>query len=119
MKKCRHANIVRLFEVIDDPQQDKIFLGEAWLHSIPTRYAEDYHELPSSQHIAFLNVSHGVSCRWSSAMDKWTSPACADHTADSVHRARCHSWSGILCVMPLSCGTELSSLFRQQCIIRE
>jgi serine/threonine protein kinase len=28
MKKCRHANIVRLFEVIDDPQQDKIFLGE-------------------------------------------------------------------------------------------
>jgi serine/threonine protein kinase len=28
MQKCRHANIVRLFEVIDDPQQDKIFLGE-------------------------------------------------------------------------------------------
>jgi hypothetical protein len=41
MKKCRHANIVRLFEVIDDPQQDKIFLGEAWSRSILTRYAED------------------------------------------------------------------------------
>jgi len=29
MKKCRHANIARLFEVIDDPQQDKIYLGES------------------------------------------------------------------------------------------
>ena len=27
MRNCRHANIVRLFEVIDDPQQDKIYLG--------------------------------------------------------------------------------------------
>ena len=27
MKRCRHANIARLFEVIDDPQQDKIYLG--------------------------------------------------------------------------------------------
>ncbi|KAG5651204.1 hypothetical protein H0H81_009513 [Sphagnurus paluster] len=26
MKKCRHANIARLFEVIDDPEQDKIYL---------------------------------------------------------------------------------------------
>lgn len=25
MKKCRHPNVVQLFEVIDDPQQDKIY----------------------------------------------------------------------------------------------
>ncbi|GLB37512.1 putative protein tyrosine kinase [Lyophyllum shimeji] len=28
MKRCRHANIARLFEVIDDPQQDKIYIGD-------------------------------------------------------------------------------------------
>jgi serine/threonine protein kinase len=27
MKKCRHPNIVRLLEVIDDPQQEKIYMG--------------------------------------------------------------------------------------------
>lgn len=27
MKKCRHPNVVRLLEVIDDPQQDKIYMG--------------------------------------------------------------------------------------------
>jgi serine/threonine protein kinase len=27
MKKCRHPNIVRLMEVIDDPQQEKIFMS--------------------------------------------------------------------------------------------
>jgi len=27
MKKCRHPNVVQLFEVIDDPQQDKIYLS--------------------------------------------------------------------------------------------
>lgn len=27
MKRCRHANIAKLFEVIDDPQHDKIYLG--------------------------------------------------------------------------------------------
>jgi serine/threonine protein kinase len=32
MKKCRHGNIVRLFEVIDDPQHDKIYLGGS--HSV-------------------------------------------------------------------------------------
>jgi serine/threonine protein kinase len=26
MKKCSHPNIVRLFEVIDDPNQEKIYL---------------------------------------------------------------------------------------------
>jgi serine/threonine protein kinase len=26
MKQCRHANVVRLYEVIDDPQQDKMYL---------------------------------------------------------------------------------------------
>jgi len=28
MKKCRHPNIVQLFEVIDNPQQDKFYLSE-------------------------------------------------------------------------------------------
>lgn len=28
MKRCRHANIATLFEVIDDPQQDKIYMGQ-------------------------------------------------------------------------------------------
>ena len=28
MKKCHHPNLVRLFEVIDDPQQEKIYIGE-------------------------------------------------------------------------------------------
>jgi hypothetical protein len=28
MKKCRHVNLVRLVEVIDDPQVEKIFMGE-------------------------------------------------------------------------------------------
>ena len=28
LKKCNHPHIVRLFEVIDDPQSDKIYLGK-------------------------------------------------------------------------------------------
>ena len=28
MKKCRHMNLVRLVEVIDDPQSEKIYMGE-------------------------------------------------------------------------------------------
>ncbi len=28
MKKCYHPNLVRLFEVIDDPQQEKIYISE-------------------------------------------------------------------------------------------
>jgi len=27
MKKCRHMNLVRLVEVIDDPQAEKIYMG--------------------------------------------------------------------------------------------
>lgn len=27
LKKCRHGNIVRLKEVIDDPESDKIYMG--------------------------------------------------------------------------------------------
>ena len=30
MKKCRHAHVVRLYEVIDDRMRDKIYMGE-WL----------------------------------------------------------------------------------------
>lgn len=28
MKKCYHPNLVRLFEVIDDPRQEKIYISE-------------------------------------------------------------------------------------------
>ena len=28
MKKCRHMNLVRLVEVIDDPGAEKIYMGE-------------------------------------------------------------------------------------------
>ena len=28
MKKCRHMNLVRLVEVIDDPKTEKIYMGE-------------------------------------------------------------------------------------------
>jgi serine/threonine protein kinase len=28
MRKCRHPNLVRLLEVIDDPQQEKIYIGK-------------------------------------------------------------------------------------------
>lgn len=32
MKRCRHANIVRLVEVIDDPAQEKIYLSSfGWI----------------------------------------------------------------------------------------
>lgn len=27
MKKCRHANLVRLFEIIDDPNAEKIYMS--------------------------------------------------------------------------------------------
>lgn len=27
LKKCHHMNLVRLFEVIDDPHQDHLYLG--------------------------------------------------------------------------------------------
>lgn len=28
MKRCRHMNLVRLVEVIDDPRAEKIYMGE-------------------------------------------------------------------------------------------
>lgn len=28
MKACRHANVVRLVEVLDDPRKDKVYMGE-------------------------------------------------------------------------------------------
>lgn len=82
MKKCRHANIARLFEVIDDPQYDKIFLGEptiasrSVLHSTWVRFACFFY-------------SHGVSIRWSSPMDKWAAPARLIDAADTSYHTGC------------------------------
>ncbi|KAF8236473.1 kinase-like protein [Tricholoma matsutake] len=44
MKKCRHANIVRLFEVIDDPQQDKIFLAMEYLSGGQVQWTNGQHQ---------------------------------------------------------------------------
>ncbi|KAF9465010.1 kinase-like domain-containing protein [Collybia nuda] len=44
MKKCRHGNIVRLFEVIDDPQQDKIFLAMEFLAGGPIQWSNTQHQ---------------------------------------------------------------------------
>jgi len=51
MKKCRHANIVMLVEVIDDPISERIFMGERSV------------ALGSSLHIE-ATFSYGISWRW-------------------------------------------------------
>ena len=30
LKKLNHPNVIQLFEVIDDPENDKLFLGKLW-----------------------------------------------------------------------------------------
>ena len=60
MKKCRHANVVRLVEVIDDPSAEKIFIGESQCI------------LPDSRKLIRLSNSHGASGWWSYSMAKWT-----------------------------------------------
>ncbi|KAF9451944.1 hypothetical protein P691DRAFT_756827 [Macrolepiota fuliginosa MF-IS2] len=44
MKKCRHPNIVRLLEVIDDPQQDKIYMVMEYCSGGPVQWANDSKE---------------------------------------------------------------------------
>ncbi|PFH51565.1 hypothetical protein AMATHDRAFT_142422 [Amanita thiersii Skay4041] len=44
MKKCRHPNLVRLFEVIDDPQQDKIYLIMEYLAGGPIEWTNGEQE---------------------------------------------------------------------------
>jgi len=39
MKKCRHINLVRLLEVIDDLRQDKIYLAMEYLDGGPVQWA--------------------------------------------------------------------------------
>ncbi|KAF7782625.1 hypothetical protein Agabi119p4_2001 [Agaricus bisporus var. burnettii] len=41
MKKCRHPNIVRLMEVIDDSQQDKIFMVMEYCSGGPVQWANE------------------------------------------------------------------------------
>ena len=71
MKKCRHANIVRLFEVIDDPQHDKIFLGESITRVTfrPVVLKATLSTFCFGLHLVF-GSSHGIFVWWSSAMDK-------------------------------------------------
>ncbi|TFK44794.1 kinase-like domain-containing protein [Crucibulum laeve] len=44
MKKCRHAHLVRLLEVIDDPQQEKIYIAMEYLSGGPVEWANADHE---------------------------------------------------------------------------
>ena len=85
MKKCRHANIVRLFEVIDDPQHDKIFLGEPIIASRSVLYSV----LLWFALRMCLFYSHGVSVRGSSPMDKWAAPARLIDAADTSYHTGC------------------------------
>ncbi|KAF8633416.1 hypothetical protein AX17_004587 [Amanita inopinata Kibby_2008] len=51
MKRCRHPNLVRLFEVIDDPQHDKIYLIMEHLSGGPVEWTNAEHRpiLPVDQ----------------------------------------------------------------------
>jgi len=60
MKKCRHANVVRLVEVIDDPSAEKIFIGESQCIL-----------LAGSRKLIRFSNSHGASGRWPYSMAKW------------------------------------------------
>ncbi|KAJ3570267.1 hypothetical protein NP233_g4516 [Leucocoprinus birnbaumii] len=44
MKKCRHPNIVQLFEVIDDPRQEKIFMVMEYCPGGPVQWATEARE---------------------------------------------------------------------------
>lgn len=37
MKKLDHPNVVKLVEVLDDPEDDNLYMGK--IHSSPSRYA--------------------------------------------------------------------------------
>ncbi|KAG6916675.1 hypothetical protein DXG01_005899 [Tephrocybe rancida] len=45
MRRCHHANIVRLYEVMDDPRQDKIYLAMEYLSGGPVQWKDD-EEMP-------------------------------------------------------------------------
>ena len=36
LKKLDHPNVVKLVEVLDDPEEDNLYLGEPFLMSTPT-----------------------------------------------------------------------------------
>ncbi|KAF9049824.1 kinase-like domain-containing protein [Panaeolus papilionaceus] len=44
MKKCRHANLVRLVEVIDDPKEDKIYMVMEYLSGGPVEWCNTEHK---------------------------------------------------------------------------
>ncbi|KXN85362.1 hypothetical protein AN958_11462 [Leucoagaricus sp. SymC.cos] len=44
MRKCRHPNIVRLLEVIDDPRQEKIFMIMEYCSGGPVQWATESRE---------------------------------------------------------------------------
>jgi len=72
MKKCRHAHVVRLFEVIDDRLKDKIYMGT---HTFPRRYRS-------------LSPAHR-SCRYFNAMLYTFAVTCGQDIASAtaaIHR---------------------------------
>ncbi|RDB25022.1 Serine/threonine-protein kinase ssp1 [Hypsizygus marmoreus] len=44
MRKCRHANIARLLEVIDDPKHDKIYLAMEYLSGGQVQWTDPQHQ---------------------------------------------------------------------------
>jgi serine/threonine protein kinase len=43
MKRCRHRSIVALYEVIDDPQQDRLFMVMQYVDKGPISRVQDFH----------------------------------------------------------------------------
>ena len=89
MKKCRHAHVVRLLEVIDDRMQHKIYMGECAASSSPSfpllvhtflpRIIHNGHNiffiyhgtsLCSGTNCNLTSPSHGISRRWRNQVEK-------------------------------------------------
>ena len=87
MKKCRHANVVRLVEVINDPSAEKIFISESQCILTGSR-----------KPIRFSN-SHGVSGRWPYSMAKWTGWTTSDFITDPKNLEGYNYWVAISLVL--------------------
>jgi hypothetical protein len=57
LKKCEHPHVVRLYEVIDDPGIDSVFLGTWWTESFSW-------QVNSSEPNANLNAAQQFSSTW-------------------------------------------------------
>jgi hypothetical protein len=79
MKRCRHANIASLLEVIDDTQHDKIYLGEFGL------FPSGFISVLWLNFLHFTLISHGIPCWRRSAMDGYSTQTDINHTPDAPY----------------------------------